>query len=118
MHTQWLEVMLTHGRKGKIAIGEHRDLCAVRRMDRVADHLVDEYLLDIRQILHTEEREFPRRHVTIPLNLFHFIDPLGQRHRLAYESEPKAARSAEAVEPLFISTVRTRLSISGRIKST
>src|ERR1700731_1752432 len=118
VNAQRLEVVLTDRRQGDLAVGQHGDLRAVRGVHRKLGNAVDEHRLYIGEVLHPEEREFTRRHVPDAFEFFHFRNPFSDRGnpRPPHEPEPTGARLA-AVEPIVISTLRTRLSDSGRTRS-
>src|SRR5690349_21720210 len=118
VNAQRLEIVLAERRQGDLAVGQYGDLRAVRSMHRKRADAIDEHLLYIGEVLHPEECEFARRHVPNAFDFLHFLNPFSDRGRVrpSHELEPTGARLA-AVEPILISTFRTRLSASGRIRS-
>src|SRR3954452_14909780 len=117
VNAQRLEIVLANRRQGDLAVGQHGDLRAVRGVHRKGGCAVDEHRLYIGEVLHPEECEFTRRHLPDAFEFIHFVTLSRSRGSAGppHEPEPTAARLA-AVEPLFISTLRTRLSASGRTR--
>jgi len=62
--------MLAHCREGDFAIHECGNLRPIRRMNRIARSAVNDGVLHIGDILHTEQRQLARRHLP---NLFDFV---------------------------------------------
>jgi len=73
MYAQRLKVMLTHYGEGDFAIRECGNLRSVRGMYGVAGRVVDEFALHICDILHTEQRQLPHRHLPNSFDSVHLI---------------------------------------------
>src|SRR6266851_3560573 len=121
MHAQRLEVMLTHRNQGDVAVGEDRNLRAVRGMDGIAGLVIADCALDVGDVLHAEERQLPRRHMP---NLFALIHHLFALVHLIFPAAlaacscvPTIALLGERSAPSVIAIVHTRLSTSGRTRS-
>jgi hypothetical protein len=95
VHAQRLEVMLAQSREGNVAIRERGNLCAVRGMYGVAGSIVDDGMLHISDILHTEQCQLPRRHLPPSFNFIHFIFP-AVLEKAGSSRRTRAARDAIA----------------------
>src|SRR6266436_2693318 len=129
MDAQRLEVVLAHRYESDLAVGEKCDLRAVGGMDGITELAIADRALDVGDVLHTEERQLFRRHMSNSFALVHRIlstaldarswvsarAPLGERWESPVISPPVI--SPPAISPPVISIVRTRLSNSGRTKS-
>src|SRR5215831_19520342 len=101
-------------REGEFAIGKSRNLRAIGGVCCVSWHAVDDGALHICDILHAEQCQLARRHLPNSFTFVHLIFPAA----LGIVGSSRRGRPAGTLsEPVFISTVRTRLSISGRTRS-
>src|SRR5215468_1919190 len=97
-------------REGEFAIGKSRNLRAIGGVCCVSWHAVDDGALHICDILHAEQCQIARRHLPNSFALVHVIFPSA----VGIAGSSRRARTVGAPwEPGLISTVRTRLSISG-----
>src|SRR5712692_5276740 len=120
MHAQRLEVMLTHRNQGDVAVGEDRNLRAVRGMDGIAGLVIADRTLDVGDVLHAEERQLPRRHMpnlfALIHHLFALIHLLLPAALATWSCGAASALLGERSGPSVIAIVRTRLSTSGRTR--
>src|SRR6266568_69524 len=73
MNADRLDVVLTDGGEGGVAIGQQSQLRAVRGMDGESHGVVDGDALDVGHRLHTERGEFLGRDLPQFLNLIHVL---------------------------------------------
>ena len=60
MHAERLQLMVTHRRKSDLSIRQYSDLRSVRGVHAISGDTVDDYLFDVGDILHPEQRQLVR----------------------------------------------------------
>src|SRR5438093_4860444 len=120
MDAQRLEVVLAHRYESDLAVGEKRDLCAVGGVDGITGLAVADRALDVGDVLHAEERQLLGRHMSNSFALVHRIlsTALDARSWVSVDAPLRERCEPPVISPPVIWIVRTRLSTSGRTKST